>query len=114
MPWRIWWSFLGTDAFPERCRKGKHNMETTTQNQTELPNLNIGKTILNDLQEDGRTVVWLAKKLGLARGSVYYHLNADNFSLEMLWNISIAMKHNYLADYSTLLGKKISDSYRQR
>ena len=83
-------------------------MENTTQPQTELPNINIGKVILNDLQEEGRTVVWLAKKIGMGRASIYYHLNSGSFSLEMLWKISIAMKHNYLADYSTALGKQIS------
>ena len=96
-----------------RKRKDKE-MENTTQNQTELPNINIGKVILNDLQEEGRTVVWLAKKLGVARTSVYYHLNADSFSLEMLWNISIAMKHNYLADYATAIDKQITSMNRKR
>lgn len=89
-------------------------METTTQKQTEIARLNIGKTIMNDLQEEGRSVVWLAKKVGIGRANFYYHVNNDNFSLELLWNISIAMKHNYLADFSTLLGKQISESYRQR
>ena len=89
-------------------------MENTTQTQTDTFSLNIGKNILNDLQEEGRTVVWLAKKLGIGRASVYYHLNSGSFSIEMLWNISIAMKHNYLADYSAVLGKQISDISRKR
>ena len=89
-------------------------MENTTQTQTDTFSLNIGKNILNDLQEEGRTVVWLAKKLGIGRTSVYYHLNSDSFSLEMLWSISLAMKHNYLADYSAVLGKQISDISRKR
>ena len=91
-------------------------MENTTQpqTQTEFPDLNIGKAIINDLQEEGRTVVWLAKKIGVARTSIYYHLNADSISLEMLWNISIAMKHNYLADYATAIDKQISSMNRKR
>ena len=97
--------------------KEKHNtMENTTQpqTQTEFPDLNIGKAIINDLQEEGRTVVWLAKKIGVARTSIYYHLNADSISLEMLWKISLAMKHNYIADYASAIDKQISDTRRKR
>lgn len=91
------------------------DVNTPTQSPTaQVPGLNIGKTIINDLQEDGRTVVWLAKKLGIARTSVYYHLNAESLSIEMLWNISLAMKRNYLADYATALGKQISIISRKR
>ena len=114
MPLRIKWFFFGINAFPERNQtQGKHNtMENTTHPQASalagLPDLNVGEAIINDLQEEGRTVVWLAKKIGMGRASIYYHLNADSFSLEMLWKISLAMKHNYLADYSTALGKQIS------
>ena len=89
-------------------------MENTTQPQTKLSDLDIGKVIMNDLQEEGRTIVWLAKKIGMSRASVYYHLNADSFSLEMLWSISLAMKRNYLADYATAIDKQISSMNRKR
>lgn len=48
------------------------DVNTTLQSPTEqLPNLHIGKTIINDLREEGRTVVWLAKKVGMGRTSIY-------------------------------------------
>ena len=88
-------------------------MERITPEQFEMPNINVGGTILNDLKEDGRSVEWLSKKIDLRLAGVYYQLNTNDFDIDFLWKVSVVMKHNYLAEYSKELGKDITRKSRE-
>ena len=89
-------------------------MKSIPTETIELPVLNIGATILQDLENQHLSVAWLSKELDIGRASVYYQLNTNHFELELLYRISVLMKHNYLAEYSNALNKEISRLKRKR
>jgi plasmid maintenance system antidote protein VapI len=63
----------------------------------------VGEIILNKLAEDGRTVSWLAKKMGCDRSVVYRMLNKSSIDTARLYQISKIMKVDFFRYYSEAL-----------
>ena len=60
------------------------------------PDIDIGKIILQKLEEDGRSVAWLAKKINFDRGNLYRTLNNSRFVYyDLVYSISKAMKVDF-------------------
>ena len=60
--------------------------------------LHVAQMIRDELTAQGRTVVWLAKKLGVGRTSLYYLFSNDSISVELLLRISFYLEHNFMQD----------------
>ena len=63
-----------------------------------IADLQIGKRIQNELKEQGRSVSWLAKQLGMERTSLYYTFRQNSIDMELLLRISFIVEHNFLQD----------------
>jgi lambda repressor-like predicted transcriptional regulator len=65
--------------------------------------IHIGKIIAQKLQEDGRTVKWLADKIEVAKSTVYKCLKRPSIDCARLMEISLAMDVNFFQIYSDAL-----------
>ena len=63
-----------------------------------INDLQIGKRIQTELKQQGRTVTWLAKQLGMERTGLYYTFRQNSVDLELLLRISAFIGHNFLQD----------------
>lgn len=67
-----------------------------------IKELQIGKRIQAELKEQGRSVVWLAKQLGVERTSLYYTFRQNSVDVELLLRISTLLGHNFLQDVADI------------
>lgn len=63
-----------------------------------INDLQIGKRIQTELKQQGRTVTWLAKQLGMERTGLYYTFRQNSIDLDLLLRISAFIGHNFLQD----------------
>ena len=63
-----------------------------------IAGLHIGQRIHEELKQQGRTVAWLAKQLGMERTSLYYTFRQNSIDMEMLMRISFHLNHDFLQD----------------
>ena len=70
----------------------------------------IGKLIKLKLNEDGRSMLWLAKKLNHNHSSLCKILKNDHINTELLLEICTILEHDFFAYFSTFLtaGKSIT------
>ena len=63
-----------------------------------IAELRIGQRIHEELKQQGRTVAWLAKQLGMERTSLYYTFRQNSIDLGLLVRISFYLEHNFIQD----------------
>ena len=69
----------------------------------------IGSLIKQELEHQERPAKWLAKRLCCDRTNIYKIFLKETIDVQMLMRISIALKHNFLKEYSDLTEKEISE-----
>lgn len=69
--------------------------------------VHVGKLIEQTLREQGRTVTWFAQKLCCTRPNVYKIFRKENIDVQLLWQISAILHHDFFHDISEAL--KYSD-----
>ncbi len=62
--------------------------------------IHIGNIIHEEMIRQQRSVSWLARHIGCGRASVYRIYERNYISTDLLWNISIALNHDFFADLS--------------
>ena len=67
----------------------------------------IGKLIKNKVEEQGRSIQWLADKLSCHRSNVYDIFNRDNMDILLLIKISSILQHNFLKDIADRLDGRV-------
>ena len=67
-----------------------------------IQELHVAQMIRDELADQGRTVVWLAKKLGVGRTNLYYLFSNGSISVELLLRISFYLEHNFLQDVADM------------
>lgn len=65
--------------------------------------INIGKIICNELKNQGRTVTWFAKTLGINRIQCYRIFKSYSIDTITLLKISALLKVDFFKLYSDLL-----------
>ncbi len=60
--------------------------------------MRIGQRVHEELKQQGRTVTWLAKQLGMERTNLYYTFKRDSISMELLLRISCLLNHDFFQD----------------
>ncbi|MDR2962683.1 MAG: XRE family transcriptional regulator [Bacteroidales bacterium] len=68
--------------------------------------VHIGKIIKQRLQEQERSMAWLAQKVHCDRNNFYKKLNSDNIDIDLLLRISRALHEDFFHHYSELLHKE--------
>lgn len=58
----------------------------------------IGKMIKNKVEEQGRSIQWLADKLSCHRSNIYDIFNRENIDVSLLIRISSVLNYNFLKD----------------
>lgn len=63
-----------------------------------IDELQIGQRIQKELKQQGRTVSWLARQLGMERTSLYYVFRQNSIDMGLLLRISCHLNHNFLQE----------------
>ena len=74
--------------------------DRTERLELAVKDLQIGQRIQTELKEQGRSVSWLARQLGMERTSLYYTFRQNSIDLELLMRISFHIGHDFLKDIS--------------
>lgn len=62
--------------------------------------IHVGSLIRAELTRQDQSVKWLAEQLGVECTNCYRFLRAQSLHTDQLARISIAMQHDFFADYS--------------
>lgn len=68
--------------------------------------MHIGNLIRQQMNEQGRTVVWLARRLSYSRTNVYKIFEKPSIDTDVLLRISSALKYDFFRLYSDSLKEK--------
>ena len=67
----------------------------------------IGNMIKNKVEEQGRSVQWLAKKLSCHRSNIYDIFNRNNIDVSLLMKISTILEYNFMKDIADHLDEEL-------
>ncbi|MDR2126995.1 MAG: XRE family transcriptional regulator [Prevotellaceae bacterium] len=65
--------------------------------------IHIGQMICNKLEENGRSISWLAKKVYCDRSNLRKMLKHNHIYCELLLRISITLNYDFFVHYSSLI-----------
>ena len=65
-----------------------------------IENIHIGELIGQVLEEQGRTITWLAKQIGCSRENLYKIFRRSWIHTDMLQKISIALGYDFFNIYT--------------
>ncbi|MDR2810566.1 MAG: XRE family transcriptional regulator [Tannerellaceae bacterium] len=65
--------------------------------------LHVGRLIQAKMQEDGRSVSWLAGKLHCDRSNIYRIYRSHHIDTEQLLKISVMLHHDFFSHYSSYI-----------
>ncbi len=69
--------------------------------------MQIGERIRRRLDEQGNTVVWLARQLSCSRTNVYKIFEKSNLDTGLLMRVSMILKYDFFKLYSEELKKSM-------
>ncbi|MGN0214098.1 MAG: XRE family transcriptional regulator [Muribaculaceae bacterium] len=72
--------------------------------------MHIGQLIRDELIRQQRTPTWLAQNIYCSRQHIYTIFKKDNIDTELLYRISIVLRHNFFADIAEYVSKKMTQS----
>ncbi len=84
-------------------------MTRKNQDSRESETLQIGKIIKDQLHRQERTVTWLSRMIHCDRRNVYDIFSRASIDTDLLYKISIALRKDFFAYYSTDLQKPINN-----
>lgn len=62
--------------------------------------MHIGKLIKQQMEEQGKTVVWLARQLSYSRTNVYKIYEKPSIDTDVLMRISVILKYDFFQIYT--------------
>lgn len=68
--------------------------------------IHIGNRIKQVLEEQGRSITWLASKIDCSRENLYKIFKRSWIHTDMLQKISKALNHDFFEEYSTWFDKQ--------
>ncbi len=69
--------------------------------------MHIGRLIKQKMDEQGKTVTWLARELSYCRTNIYKIYDKKSLDTDLLLRISALLRHDFFSDYSEELGKNV-------
>ncbi len=93
-------SFTADTPVPglQAVKPGLMQKDKTERLELAINDLQIGKRIQTELRQQGRSVTWLAKQLGMERTSLYYTFRQNSIDMDLLMHISAFLEHNFMQD----------------
>ena len=70
--------------------------------------MHIGQLIKQQMEEQQRTVTWLARKLSYSRTNVYKIYDKKSIDTDLLMRISAALRYDFFAACSRELGERVA------
>jgi hypothetical protein len=71
-------------------------------------NIHIGNIICEQLKQEGRKKIWLAKRVGLTESALCKILKKEYINTDLLLRISHACKHDFAAHISNFYQKHVN------
>ena len=68
--------------------------------------IHIGQLIREQVEKQGRTVVWLANELSYSRTNIYKIYDRASIDVEVLLRISAALDYDFFRIYSSCIEEK--------
>jgi len=68
--------------------------------------VHIGQLIKQELEAQGRTVVWLAREMSYSRTNIYKIFDRSSIDTDVLLRVSLVLKRDFFKDYSEELKNK--------
>ncbi len=62
--------------------------------------MHIGQLIRKQMEEQGKTVSWLARELSYCRTNIYKIFDKKSIDTGLLLRISVLLHHDFFQDYS--------------
>ncbi len=69
-------------------------------------NMHIGERIQQELERQGKTVVWLARQLAYSRANIYKIFDRPTIDTEVLLRISRVLHYDFFDLYSEEIGTR--------
>ena len=63
-----------------------------------MKDVHAGQMIKNELDRQGRTVVWFSKQICCEKSNIYKMFKRKSIDLDQLMQISTVLEHNFLKD----------------
>ena len=68
--------------------------------------MHIGKLIKEQMEKQGKTVVWFARELSCSRTNIYKIFEKSSIDTSLLMRISVILQYNFFVDYMDELEEK--------
>lgn len=69
--------------------------------------MHIGQLIKQKMEEEGKTVSWLARELSYCRTNVYKIYDKKSIDTDLLLRISALLGYNFFSDYTNEFDKNV-------
>lgn len=69
--------------------------------------MHIGQLIKQKMEEEGKTVSWLARNLSYCRTNVYKIYDKKSIDTDLLMRISALLEYNFFLDYTNEFDKNV-------
>ncbi len=69
--------------------------------------MHIGQLIKQKMEEEGKTVSWLARNLSYCRTNVYKIYDKKSIDTDLLMRISALLEYNIFLDYTNEFDKNV-------
>lgn len=69
--------------------------------------MHIGQLIKQKMEEEGKTVSWLARNLSYCRTNVYKIYDKKSIDTDLLMRISALLEYNFFLDYTNEFNKNV-------
>lgn len=69
--------------------------------------VHVGQLIERTLHDQGRTVTWFAAQLCCTRPNIYKIFRKENIDLNLLWRISVILRHDFFYELSSRLHTEV-------
>lgn len=79
------------------------NFKPNTKRSMKNNRIPIGKLISDERKRQGQSVQWLADRACTSLQNCYKMMHADSLNTDVLRTLSIALNHNFFADYAAML-----------
>ena len=71
--------------------------------------MHVGEAIKKELERQGKTVVWFARKMSYSRANIYKIFEKPSIDTNVLMRISTLLGVDFFKSYSNELGQKEKD-----
>ena len=98
---------------PEIADKQQPQQQTVSRSfmqQNAKTHIDVGFAVRQKMSEQGTTIAWLAQQINFDRSNLRKHLHHKHIYPELLLKISIALKTDFFAPYSSMVKQAVKNN----